>query len=1211
MKRQLLFIAIIGLMIINTVNAQIVTNGGYENWTSGNPDNWTSDSGITVTEETTTIHGGTSSASVDVTTGSQASTDFRQNVNVVSGHTYSVSVWIKHTEGNMKARLYVDGYRGYSDNTNTTSWQEMTYSYSATSTASISIGLRFYDQSGFDGAEIVYVDDYSMVDDAGGNSPPSISSIAHSPSSGISSSTTVSVSADVTDSDGTISNVELHWGTASGSLGTTISMSNTSGDTYQTDTDIPAQADGTTVYYEVEATDDDTDVTTSSEYNYEVTDSSSASDILLDYGWSEPTNIDYTAYQTASSLTTTNSIEVAKFTLRDGSGSSDADALATILTDITLQINNYANIRALALFSGSTNISELTTVVYNSTFSGISGFQAADNDSIDFSLRATFNTNVEDNDNLRFLITSAIASSSGSDFAVSNAGGALTDNTGNNNKIVVTADRLAITNPTNIVINSDFPITITATDVNGNTDVDETSNVSLTEASGTGSLSSVMGLTQALSTGTYSWSDVQYDVAEDFTIEGQSATLTNITSGTISAAASQNLDLLFSEICDPKDASNAKFVELYNAGSTTIDFSVDDWYITRQANGSGLADVQLSGSVAAGETYVVAYQTGTFQTTYGFAADQGNTYISGNGDDGYYLYEGGNHNSGTLMDSYGVIDEDGTTRLWEYMDGHAVRNRNIIHPNNTWTASEWAVTTISYGTGSNASQMTPGRHKTSINWDGSASTDWNDTTNWSTSYVPDASDIVYIVSATNKPIITSDAMAFDLDIAADMSLEVSAGKYLTVNGTLANNNELVLKSDATGTAGLLAQNDQDVKVETYIFEDSWHMVAPMVDNDSSGVFVDLYLLEFIENDSTWNYINPLDIDLNLGKSYFVWSASSSTGDATVSHEGTFVHGDIGVNLDYTSAATHDGKGWTMVGNPYTCSLTLDSEWTFNNVGETIYIWDDVNGNYQSINTSGVGTADSILAVGQGFWMRATATNPSITIPQSERRHFNNNLSKSSASRLNQVTFYVQGNEGADAMTVQFNKEASTGFDAKYDAYKMRGKAGAPQLYMLQNELELTTNILPYKEGMTIAVNFEAGTNGMCHFSMENNQYEGDIYLEDLQTNNIVNISENSYSFYASTEDDVNRFVIHFSSPNAIVENSTNPINIYSDGENLIINSTEELNTNIAIYDLLGQKISSHTIHGKESRIILPSISGYVLVKVLLDEEVYSAKVFVR
>lgn len=102
------------------------------------------------------------------------------------------------------------------------------------------------------------------------NYPPSISNIVRTPSGTITNSIAVSISADASDSDGTVEGVELHWGTSSGSLGNTIEMSLDAGNTYIADTDIPAQAGGTTVYYEIYAIDDDADETTSAEQSYSV-----------------------------------------------------------------------------------------------------------------------------------------------------------------------------------------------------------------------------------------------------------------------------------------------------------------------------------------------------------------------------------------------------------------------------------------------------------------------------------------------------------------------------------------------------------------------------------------------------------------------------------------------------------------------------------------------------------------------------------------------------------------------------------------------------------------------------------------------------------------------------------------------------------------------------------------------------------------------------
>ena len=138
-----------------------VANGGFEQWSGNTPSSWsTIDSGISLTRSTSTVKSGSSSAAVNVTTGSQSNTDLLQQVAVEAGKTYNFSADVYHTEGKIKARLYVDGYQGYSNQAQTNQWQTISHSYTASSDKTISIGLRFYDVSGFDGSETVYVDNF-------------------------------------------------------------------------------------------------------------------------------------------------------------------------------------------------------------------------------------------------------------------------------------------------------------------------------------------------------------------------------------------------------------------------------------------------------------------------------------------------------------------------------------------------------------------------------------------------------------------------------------------------------------------------------------------------------------------------------------------------------------------------------------------------------------------------------------------------------------------------------------------------------------------------------------------------------------------------------------------------------------------------------------------------------------------------------------------
>lgn len=105
----------------------------------------------------------------------------------------------------------------------------------------------------------------------GTNQLPQITNIIQTPSANITPTTTVSVSANVTDPDGSITSVVLNWGLASGSLPNNITMAlGAKNGTYTTSTPIPAQANGSTVYYKITATDNAAGTSSSSESSYTV-----------------------------------------------------------------------------------------------------------------------------------------------------------------------------------------------------------------------------------------------------------------------------------------------------------------------------------------------------------------------------------------------------------------------------------------------------------------------------------------------------------------------------------------------------------------------------------------------------------------------------------------------------------------------------------------------------------------------------------------------------------------------------------------------------------------------------------------------------------------------------------------------------------------------------------------------------------------------------
>lgn len=243
-------------------------------------------------------------------------------------------------------------------------------------------------------------------------------------------------------------------------------------------------------------------------------------------GFDEPDNIAYSTYSAASGLTTVNAIKVGELVINDGgSDNTDGDALPTILSSISFSVLNPNNVEAVALFDGASNLAEETDVVDNIAFSNLT-ITAADEGSKSFDIYATFKSFVVDNEQIQFTVTSVTAASCNSSFAAADGGGASTSVAGDDNRIEVTATKLVITGDDWADINTNFNLTVKATDANNNIDKDNTTSVTLSE-DGAGIMSSGAGLTQSLVAGIYSWTDLQHDTEESFTITASDGSLTD------------------------------------------------------------------------------------------------------------------------------------------------------------------------------------------------------------------------------------------------------------------------------------------------------------------------------------------------------------------------------------------------------------------------------------------------------------------------------------------------------------------------------------------------------------------------------------------------------------------------------------------------------------------------------------------------------------
>lgn len=151
--------------------------------------------------------------------------------------------------------------------------------------------------------------------------------------------------------------------------------------------------------------------------------------------------------------------------------------------------------------------------------------------------------------------------------------------------------------------------------------------------------------------------------------------------------------VIITELADPTNDAEARYVEIYNLGDASIDLT--NWTLNRYTNGSStlssnVVDLSPIGSLASGAFAIIATNGTNFQTVYGMAADidagSGGPADS-NGDDQIALFNA----SDTLVDIFGVPGEDGSGTCHEFEDGRAERKATVTAANTTWTESEWIV----------------------------------------------------------------------------------------------------------------------------------------------------------------------------------------------------------------------------------------------------------------------------------------------------------------------------------------------------------------------------------------------------------------------------------------------------------------------------------------------------------------------------------------
>ncbi len=519
-------------------------------------------------------------------------------------------------------------------------------------------------------------------------------------------------------------------------------------------------------------------------------------------------------------------------------------------------------------------------------------------------------------------------------------------------------------------------------------------------------------------------------------------------------------------------------------------------------------------------------------------------------------------------------------------------------------------------------------------WTGTASSDWNDGSNWSFATVPTVSEDVEIASgAPFQPHVTlatpTPAVCNALSILSGATLTVDAGKALTVSGATSNAGTILVKADATGIGSFIDNGSIGgggiFQMEQYLTgagggtpnREFYYVSSPVV--GATAAAYDLNngskLWDADEVNQNYPQITNDATVLNPTQGYVARMGAAGTLSLTGSSFNTGNQSATGLTR---TGNTEANRGYNLVGNPYPSSVNWDAT-VKTNVGTTIWYRTHTAGNvmtYDTYNESGpgVGTSNNftgndvtgIIAPGQAFWVRVIAdetSNGSVFFTNAMRSHgILTSIYKQEAEE-GIVRFNLSNGTVSDETIIHFNTEALDDFDA-YDSQKMWA-GNIPQLYTTTGADSLTINGL-YSTATNPIVDLGVKLPSSGNYTLNATSItitNESVYLEDRMLNIFQDLNvEPNYSFTSVAGNIGDRFALHFNmSITGIGRDAMHGVStqVYtSNGNTLnIILSENTENGKVDVMDMAGRIVGSFNLSTNRTSVNMNVSTGVYLVRV--------------
>ena len=303
-------------------------------------------------------------------------------------------------------------------------------------------------------------------------------------------------------------------------------------------------------------------------------------------------------------------------------------------------------------------------------------------------------------------------------------------------------------------------------------------------------------------------------------------------------------------------------------------------------------------------------------------------------------------------------------------------------------------------------------------------------------------------------------------------------------------------------------------------------------------------------DSATNVTNP--VNMGVGVQAYIGAA-----DLMIDVKGNIYSGIQNFPVTFTDDLTQNVSedGWNLIGNPYPSSIDWDSpEWVKVNLDDAVYIYKGSTNAYQTyINGVGTNGGSSIIPSSQAFWVKATDT-PTLIGNENVKTATDVSFIERK-KRLDILRLRISNQQSNDDIVIRYDKEATSKFDAKWDAFKLKGYPSNPSITAIQDST--TYSILSLNsDSMSQVVYLQVEvpqTGAYTIYADEVPLNASCLTLEDLFTNRIENLRDSaSYTFHFSDTTTVPRFKLTASK---IVEIDLNLAKCFGDSSALLVSSS--------------------------------------------------------